>query len=245
MGAHTQKKEQQTDDLVSALMEISDLPGASSLRKKLSRCQSSRAQRREWGPTDIRRVLSNEWRYHCKSIACPFCRRRILRSIGRREARRFDHTANADCSLLTLADSKTDNLDLVRERIPKITRCIRDLRDYAASRDKRFRAVEVIGYAEIDSVWRDGIDYLAPDQEQIIKKLAELSADERSDSDIMWIVRCHLRVRHVDVSRDEIASTLRRIWPDEQVHLLPFKTDKPASEQAGRYAVTVPSTRIK
>jgi hypothetical protein len=152
---------------------------------------------------------------------------------GRREARRFDDVANHDCSFITLADTKTDDLGLIRDRVKVITRCIRDLRDYAASRDKRYREVEVIGYAECDPVWRDGIDFLAPDQAQLIQKLTEMSSDKRSESDMMWVVRCHLRMRHVGISRDDIAAALRRIWPAEQVHAEPFRGNKPASEQAG------------
>ncbi|SDB55802.1 hypothetical protein [Belnapia rosea] len=224
--------EAEQGELLAALYD-NGAPHAVHLADKLSRCRACREKLRRWGGRpDLRHVLAAEGgRYRCEHHACWSCRRAKGRGIAKREAARFCNADNEHCSHLTIADSVTRDLSVVRQRVTAMARALRDRRDAMARANPSWRGVEITGHIELDPYWPDDLESLAPDQRALIPSLPVIAHVGEGH---MWVLRGHLAVRHDGIARDEVVEAFSRQWQGvNRVHAVAFHDDKLAQENAG------------
>jgi hypothetical protein len=225
-----EEKEREQAKFIAALRSSGDEISI-DLADRLSRCRQSRERLRAWaGPPHLHDVLSKNGRYRCERHGCWSCRRGRIREVAVREAPRF---ANADprfCSLITIADSLTFDLETVKERVTQMTRALRDRRDAMVARRPRWRQVEFVGHVELDAVLAQDVERLPPDQHHLLPQLPVVT---RAGGDVVWVIRAHLAVRHEGVDQEEVVGVLRQQWPGDRVHAKQFD-DGLALENAGR-----------
>lgn len=207
MTTHVEAQEAAQEALLAELGAL----GAHDLCGRLAACRSGReALRASGGKPHLEQVVAGR-RYRCRSYACWSCRRQRVRRDARHYAEPFRDAMSDDCSMITIADSLTGDLDVIRDRVTQIRRALRDRRDATASRRPRWRAVELVGYCEPDGFSSADAAVLLPDQRALVARLPVVTGAMADGP--MWVIRVHLAVHHPGIERAELEYVLRQQWP--------------------------------
>lgn len=207
MRSSIQEKENRVTTLAQAL-RLSGWTEHKNLAARLLRCQQTR--------TDRRRGVQPQWPWQCRSPACSFCRRRLVRRGCARAAEHMVHAHNSNCYMATIMLARCAELADVHEVIREFRAELRNLRDRRARTDGRWQAVEAVGQIEIEALGAQDICLPPPQRRAVVEALPVRGGaygyrvfDER----VAWLGHVHLAVHAPGLTDDELGAVLKRQWP--------------------------------
>jgi hypothetical protein len=204
--------------LITALRASGD-PVQTDLAGRMARCQQGREDRRAGIPLD--------WPPMCRSPACPYCRRWLSKSWRSRAANRFAHADNDDCYHCTIMLARSGSLDAVRDLVRLLRTDLRNLRDRAARRDRRWQTLEMVGQVEVDALGPHDIGDLPPQRKAVVENLPTFGGSSgyvTHDQIVVWVSHVHLACHAPLLTGDDLLTAFRQHWPGppERVDVGPF-----------------------
>lgn len=207
MNSRIQDRENRVTALIAAL-RASGEPAQHDLAGRLWRCQMGRADRR--------RGVQHRWPPVCRSAACEFCRRRLIRRGCSRAAERMAPATSGDCSLITVMLSRCRGLADMLDVIGAFRVELRNWRDRRARVDGRWRSLEMVGQVEIEALDPGAIHLLPPSRRAVVEALPGRSGTDgyaRHDQAVVWVGHVHLVCHAPDLDGGELRDALERQWP--------------------------------
>lgn len=168
----------------------------------------------------------------CGVAACPSCRRRYI-GVQRRAAQsRFSAHGNADLAFLTLVIDATPDVLEIEGIFRRFKKSLKNLVEVQRRYRRRWKALQILLWLEVDAVAADDIDKLPPDKREQCKGFDLRGA---SPSRPVWIITVHGIIAHPGLDIQEVRRELESRWSvSRQVDLRPFYTHQTPKENIAR-----------
>ena len=214
--------EDRASALIAALRMLGD-PVALDLAGRLWRCQKQRVERRQGRRSRVDRP--------CRSVACPYCHRRLSGQWCDRAAGQMAHATDDAMSMVTIMLTRTGSLDSIRDTVRGLRVALRNLRDRHARRcAAQWRSVEFAGVVETDMMWPDDVIRLPPGRRSVIQHLPVLVHPD----DILFVPHLHAVCHHPGLEPQVLHDVLSSQWPGKgRVDVRPCDMDDNAAANAG------------
>lgn len=204
-------------------------PEWTELATRIEKCHAASIRRARWR-SDAGSMLGADYQYRCKTLACPGCRRSVVRNAQKQSFHHFHGIDGDDASLVTIVLARCGDMAAVREVTRRGRRRLRDLRDELAGRSPAWSATEFSGYVELDAVPADCPSLLS-ERQQMLQDLPAESWPEAGG--VLLIPHAHVVCHHPGVSRANLERVLMDAYPGaRRVDVASFHEDLPAEDSA-------------
>lgn len=222
------RHEDQQRELIGALLD-SAAPSRHDLAYRLHWCQQARDVRRGWH--DLRDVVSGDYPYQCRLLACWACRRAVIRRWKAKGHQRFVAAANDDCSMVDIALSYTSDVGKIRDIVGKARKDFGNLRAAAYQQPGgwRWHSVQVFGMVDVDVAVPNDAAPLTHDRSTPIPSFPVVAPAANT----LWLPRANLAVHHPHLESAELARAVTHQWPgSERVIVRQFEEHQSAADNA-------------